>query len=152
MPGAALDPIRRLRTMAAGIPGAAMVEGVLEAPFDPVWSVATDFEHGATEVELFLSSARILSREGERLELDYTAPFGLHDRIDVLLRPGWCLMQSPLLVAAMAAVPEGERTRFAHLEAFRFRGARLLKPALAVKMRAARELRTIERLARERSV
>lgn len=150
LPAVELDPVRRLHAMAAAIPGAALVEGLLDAPFDPVWSVATDFEKGATEIEPFLSSARILSHEGERLELVYTAPLGMHDRIEVVLRPGWCWMQSPMLVAAMAAVPEGERTRFAHLEAFRFPGARLLGPVLAMKMRVARELHKIERLARAR--
>jgi hypothetical protein len=56
-------------------------------------------------------------------------------------------MQSRIMVAAMAAVPEGDRTRFAHLEAFRFPGRRLLRPFLGAKMRLARELPKIERLA-----
>src|SRR4051794_26373395 len=40
-----LDPVRRLRVLAAAIPGAAVAESVLDAPFDDVWSAATDFEN-----------------------------------------------------------------------------------------------------------
>src|SRR5919205_1188211 len=100
-----LDPIRRIHVMAASIPGAAVAEGVLDAPADTI-----------------------------------------HAEV----RPGWCWMQSPLAVAAMAAVPEGERTRFAHLEAMRVPGARLMGPFLGLKMKLARELRRFERQAQLR--
>jgi hypothetical protein len=150
-----LDPIRRLRVLAAAIPGAAVAEGVLDAPFDAVWAAATDFEH-VGGIEILIKEAHIRSRRpdpetgGERIEVEYKPrPFGPRDVIDVDLRPGWCWMQSPLAVAAMAAVPEGERTRFAHLEAVRFPGRRLFGPLLAAKMALARELRRFERKAQE---
>lgn len=47
----------------------------------------------------------------------------------MVLRPGWCLMQSRFLIFGMAAVPEGGGTRFAGLGALRVPGARLLAPA-----------------------
>jgi hypothetical protein len=53
--------------------------------------------------------------------------------------------------SSLAAVPEGERTRFAHLEAVRFPGRRLFGPLLAAKMALARELRRFERRAQERA-
>jgi hypothetical protein len=156
-PPAELDPIRRLRVLAAAIPGAAVAEGVLDAPFDAVWAAATDFEH-VGGIEILIKRAHVRSRRpdpdtgGERVEVEYKPrPFGPRDVIDVDLRRGWCWMQSPLAVAAMAAVPEGERTRFAHLEAVRFPGRRLFGPVLAAKMALVRELRRFERRAQERA-
>ena len=156
-PPVELDPIRRLRAMAAAIPGAAVAEAVLDAPFDSVWAVATDFEH-VGGIEILIKEARIRSRRpdaetgGERVEIEYKPrPFGPREVIEADVRPGWCWMQSPLAVAAMAAVPEGERTRFAHLEAVRFPGRRMLKPFVAAKMALARELRRFERRAQERA-
>jgi hypothetical protein len=157
-PPAELDPIRRLRVLAAAIPGAAVAEGVLDAPFDAVWAAATDFEH-VGGIEILIKEARISSRRpdpetgGERVEIEYKPrPLGPRDVIDVDLRPGWCWMQSPLAVAAMAAVPvEGGKTRFAHLEAVRFPGRRLFKPLIAAKMALAGELGRFERRAQERA-
>jgi hypothetical protein len=156
-PGVELDPIRRLRVLAAATPGAAVAEGVLDAPFEAVWAAATDFEqvHG---IEIFVAQAHIRARQpdaetgGERLELEYRPrPFGPRDVLDIDLRPGWCWMQSRLAIAAMAAVPEGnDRTRFAHLEALRLPGARLARPLLSAKMALARELRRFERQAQKR--
>ena len=40
---------------------------------------------------------------------------GQHARFDVVLRPGWCVMQSRFLIGGMAAVPEAGGTRFAFL-------------------------------------
>jgi hypothetical protein len=152
-----LDPIRRLHVLAAAIPGAAVAEGVLDAPFDAVWAVATDFEQ-AGMIEIFIKQPKIQSREpnpetgGERVAIGYKPrPFGPTDVIHAEVRPeGWCWMQSPIAVAAMAAVPEGERTRFAHLEAVRFPGRRVFKPILLAKMALARELRRFERQAQLR--
>jgi hypothetical protein len=151
-----LDPIRRLRVLAAAIPGAAVAEGVLDAPFDAVWAAATDFEQVGA-IEVLIRDSRVRSRRpdagtgGERVEVEYRPrPFGPRDVTEVDLRPGWCWMQSPLAIAAMAAVPEGDRTRFAHLEAVRFPGRRLFGPLLAAKMSMVRELRRFERRAQER--
>jgi hypothetical protein len=46
MSGHHLDPVARLRIMAAAYPGCARVERVLDAPFDAVWAVAGDLEQG----------------------------------------------------------------------------------------------------------
>jgi hypothetical protein len=133
------------------------VERVLDAPFEAVWEAATDFEQ-VDGIEVFIKNPRIRSRRpdpgtgGERLEVEYSPrPLGPRDLIEVDLRPGWCWMQSRPAAAAMAAVPEGERTRFAHLEAMRFPGRRLLGPLLVAKMHLARELGRIERRAQERA-
>ena len=157
-PGVDLDPIRRMRVLAAAIPGAAVVEAVLDAPFDPVWAAATDFER-VNAIEVLIARSHVRARRpdaatgGERLEVEYRPrPFGPRDVLEIDLRPGWCWMQSRLSVAAMAAVPEDPaRTRFAHLEALRVPGRRLIGPLLAAKMHAVRELRRIERLAQDRA-
>src|SRR5581483_4937693 len=62
-PSVELDPVRRLRVLAAAIPGAAVAEAVLEAPFGPVWEAATDFENAVPRIELFIGRAEIVSRE-----------------------------------------------------------------------------------------
>jgi hypothetical protein len=150
-PTVELDPIRRLHVLAASIPGAALAEEVLDAPFEAVWQAATDFEEGVPRIEILIGSARVLSREGDRLRvLVKPRPLGPAQQLEVVLRPGWCWMQSRLGIAAMAARPEGDRTRFGHLEAIRMPGRRLLAPLLRAKMSLAGELKRIERLARER--
>jgi hypothetical protein len=155
-PAGQLDPIRRLHVMAAAIPGAAVAEGVLDARFDAVWEVASDLERGH-EIEVLIRRVRIRSRQpdeatgGERLELEVSPrPFGPRELIAVDLRPGWCWMQGRNSIAAMAARPEGDRTRFAHLEAVRVPGRRLFRPVIRAKMALAGELRRFERQARSR--
>jgi hypothetical protein len=151
-PSVDLDPVRRLRVLAAAVPGAALAEALLDAPFGPVWEAATDFENAVPRIELFIGRAEIVSREGERVSVRITPPMMRRpQRLDVVLRPGWCWMVSPMAVAGMAAVPEGERTRFAHLEALTLPGGRFAAPLLSAKMALARELQRIERIARERS-
>ena len=148
-PSGELDPIRRVRVLEAALPGAAVAERVLDAPYDAVWAVATDFEGGIPAFEPFVGGARIESRDGERLAVRVRSPVGFWQRNHVILRPGWCWMESRFFVVAMVARPEGERTRFAHLEGSRVRGARVFKPLLRWKMPA--ELDRIERLAQERA-
>jgi hypothetical protein len=146
------DPIDRLHVIAAGIPGAAIVERVLDAPFESVWATATDFEGALSGFEVSVSRARIVKRDGETVTLESRLPLlPVHQRIDIHLREGWCLMQGRGFVAGMAARPEGDRTRFAHLEAARVPGAAITKPLMKAKMVLTGELRRIEKLARDRS-
>ena len=146
------DPIDRLHLIAAGIPGAAVVERVLDAPYDDVWATATDFEGSLAGFEVSVSRARVVERDGERLTLESRVPLlRVRQRVDVHLREGWCLMQGRGFVAGMAARPEGERTRFAHLEAARVPGAAITRPLMKAKMLLTRELGRIERLARDRA-
>jgi hypothetical protein len=48
-------------------------------------------------------------------------------RFQVELREGWCLMRSRAYLVAMAAVPLGEQTRYAHLEGLPWRVGPLLR-------------------------
>ena len=114
-PVADLDAIRRLRVLAAAAPGAFVAETVIDAPFEQVWAVAADLEH---ELPAYLPDVRsftITRRDGERLEARARGYAGLRARFDIVLRPGWCVMRSRFLLGGLAAVPDGQQTRFAFL-------------------------------------
>ena len=70
----------------------------------------------------------------------------------MVLRPGWCMMQSRFLIGGMAAVPEAGGTRFALLGGLRLPGMRLLDPVLrpAVRPLALRPIGRLEDLLRAR--
>lgn len=132
-PVAEFDPVRRLHVIAAGTPGSARVsETVLDAPFDQVWSVAQDLER---TMPLWIPDTRTVRLTTPDPTGYLRARIHGHSRLratfDVDLAPGWCLMQSRLVLGGMAARPETDgTTRFAFLSGLRFRGARLLAPAL----------------------
>jgi hypothetical protein len=118
-PAARLDPIARLRALAAGLPGAALHERVIDAPFADVWGYVSDLEHSVPEWDRDVARIRIVRSSGERLRVHSWSPrVPVPLGFDVTLRPGWCWMASHLYVVGMAAVPDGDRTRFAHLEGF----------------------------------
>ena len=66
-PVAKLDPVRRLRALAAGTPGGVVAEGIIPAPFEAVWEIASDLENEVPRSEWHVRSLRITSREGDRL-------------------------------------------------------------------------------------
>ncbi|GAA0660082.1 hypothetical protein GCM10010193_08740 [Kitasatospora atroaurantiaca] len=129
-PVAELDAVRRLRVVARTTPGTSYAEHLLDAPFDRVWALASDLEHQLPLLITDIKSFTVTSAAGERLEARARSPFGLRARFDVVLRPGWCLMQSRFVLGGMAAVPEGEGTRFAFLGGLRVPGIRLADRAL----------------------
>ena len=87
-PVAELDPVRRLRALADGIPGAVVVERVIPAPFAAVWAIASDLEQEVPRSEWHVRSLRITHRDGDRLEALVHGLAGVRDRIDIVLRPG----------------------------------------------------------------
>lgn len=126
-PVAELDPIRRLRVLAHSMPGMSYDEILLDVPYEQVWAVASDLER---QLPLLITDIRrftVTSAAGERLEAHARSPLGLRARFDVVLRPGWCFMQSRFLVGGLAATPEGEgATRFAFSGGLRVPGLRRL--------------------------
>jgi hypothetical protein len=147
-PSSELDPVRRMRILAAAIPQAAFRERVLDAAFDDLWRIAGDLEQGTPQWEKNTAALAIVRREGERLEVEIRSPFGIRLRALGVLRPGWCVMQGRFFAVGMAAAPEGERTRFAHFEAVTLPACGLLRPLL--RHRIHHEFETLERLARRR--
>lgn len=120
-PVATLDPVGRLRALAAGLDGVAIEERRLDAPFDDVWGFISDLEHSVPTFDRTVASVRILETRGEKLRIraGSTRHHGYVPlTFDVDLRPGWCWMVSrpQLYVVGMAAVPDGSGTRFAHME------------------------------------
>lgn len=146
LPSASLDRIARLRVLSAGLPGSAVVETVLDAPFDEAWAWVADLERSVPAFDSDVARLRVVRREphpigGERLRIRtrYTAvALWIPAVIDVHLALGWCWMVSrpQVYVVGMAAEPDGDRTRFAHLEGLAFNIPRrlqpLLRPVLAV--------------------
>jgi hypothetical protein len=97
-------------------------------------------------------SFEITSTRGERMTARARGRLGQRARFDVVLRPGWCVMQSRFLIGGMAAVPEADGTRFAFLGGLRLPGMRLLDPVLcpAARPLALRPIRRLEHRLRAR--
>ncbi|MFC9293064.1 hypothetical protein ACFTWH_01100 [Streptomyces sp. NPDC057011] len=133
-PVAELDAVRRLRVIARTTPGASFADHLLTTPFDRVWALASDLETQMprliTDISAFTVTAREADGDGERLEARARSPLGMRARFDISLKPGWCLMQSRFVLGGLAAVPEGEGTRFAFFGALRVPGVRLVDRAL----------------------
>ena len=132
-PVADLDPVRRLRVLAAAVRFPVYVsEVVLPAPVERVWAAAADLERALPS---FTAPSAPRALPGPRVTGSSSWPsgtLGQRARFDVVLRPGWCLMRSRFVLGAMAAVPEAGGTRFAALGGFRLPGARLAGPLLTV--------------------
>ncbi|MBO1414772.1 hypothetical protein [Streptomyces sp. FH025] len=125
-PTVELDPVRRLRVMAAAAGNRPMfAERRYPATFDEVWSVASDLEHELPQLLTGLRSFEVGPGPGggHRLSGLATSAVGHRERFDIVLSPGWCLMQSKVLLGGMAAVPEGDGTRFALLGSLRLPGS-----------------------------
>jgi hypothetical protein len=150
-PVAELDPVRRMRVLAAATPGAAYAEKLIPVPFSAVWEAASDLEREFPRMVTDLRSFEITSIRGERMTARARGRLGQRARFDVVLRPGWCVMQSRFLIGGMAAVPEADGTRFAFFGGLRLPGMRLpgmglLDPVLrpAVRPLALRPIRRLE--------
>jgi len=133
-PTARLDPVRQLLVLGRVMPAVGVVERVLDAPYQRVWSFLADLERSVPAFDPMVRSLRILSRRGERLTVSAgTSGTPFSQRFEVALRDGWCLMRSRLYLVGMAATPLGDRTHYVHLGGLPYRGAsplRVLRPLL----------------------
>ena len=148
-PDVDLSPVRRLRVLAAAIPGAVLRERVMNAPSDAVWALASDLEHGVPRFEPAVTSARILRRDGDRLLLETRSPLRTRTIFDVVMRGRFCWMQARGRVYVVGMAVEdapGGRTLFAHVEGVPRAGGRLLKPFIGLAV--SHDLRSIERVVR----
>jgi len=146
-----IDPIDRLTILAAALPGAAVRQRRIAAPFDAVWRVIADLEHATPRYEPDVAHVRVIEQRGELLRLLVQDTAGREETMDARLRPGWCLMQSATVVIAFAARRLGSETLLAHLEHRRAHTPlpRWSQPhdRRAALAKIDQELHTIERLA-----
>lgn len=113
---AGIDPVGRLAILAAALPGAAVRQRRIAAPFDAVWRVIADLEHATPRYEPAVARLHVTSRHGQHLQLLAVRADGREETMQARLRPGWCLMQSATTVVAFAARQLGSQTLLAHLE------------------------------------
>lgn len=118
-PTAELDPVRRLRVMAAGLHAVMYADAHIDLPTEEVWAVAHDLEGELPHLVPTLRAFHCRPVGPDRQQAWAYGPFGHTARFDVLMQPGWCLMQSRYVVGGMAAVQEGSGTRFAVLGGLR---------------------------------
>jgi hypothetical protein len=132
-PIAHLDPLRRLRVMAATLPATTLAEIVVPAPLNRAWAAAADLETSLPLMIRDFRNVHLTETQSGRLRMDARGKLGQRARFDVVLRPGWCWMQSRLWVGGLAAVDQpGEpgSTRIGFLGGLRIPGAGLLKPII----------------------
>lgn len=125
-PSVDLDPVRRLRVLAAALPGAVVVDRFLPIPIEPVWRVAADLEHQLPKYQPHVTQLAITAADGERMECLVRGHAGLRARFQLVLRPGWCWMQSRYLYFGLAATPVDGGTLLARAGGTRLPGSTLL--------------------------
>lgn len=144
-PIATLSPTGRARALAAGLPGAVLQEGVIDAPFGEVWGFVGDLQRSVPSFDETVAQLRIVDRDGTRLRVRArsSARMGrLPLDFDVDLEDGWCWMvaRPRIYVVGMAAEPDPSdpgRTRYAHLEGLTIRPRAL---ARATRWRSRRHV------------
>ena len=149
-PSASFDGVRRLRVLAAALPGVQLEERELDHPFADVWGVVSDLERNVPRFDREVADVRILERDGPHLDVMTRTRGGLRVRFDVELQAGFMWMSATRrrYVVGMGAVALDEhRTRLAHLEGVPRRVGGLLSRPLA--RHVAADLDGVERLLRE---
>lgn len=121
-PAAELGPLRRLRVIAGTAKNPVCAEHYFDVAPERLWGVVSDLERELPQLLPRLRSFTPQRPSGERFDAVAVSTLGHRENFQVLLKPGWCLMQSKLLLGAMAAEPEGTGTRFAFLSGYRFPG------------------------------
>ena len=139
-PRAELDPVRRLRVLAAPIRGARVSERVVDDAVERVWALLSDLEGTFCDIQPDMRRVRVLHRDGDRLIALAHSRYGMRARFDGVLRPGWCWLQSRFLLIGMAAATEpGGGTRVALTGGVRVPSRAALVP-IGVRREAERAL------------
>ena len=116
-----LDPITRLRAIAAAYPNAGVAEAVVDVPFEEAWAWVTDFERNVHRFDTEVAKIRIRHRDGGRVRLWAWARFvPIPLPFDVTVEDGFCIMRGRVraFLVVMAAAPTADgRTRYVHAEA-----------------------------------
>jgi hypothetical protein len=116
-PTARLDAIQRLRVLSEALKAPLYAEAHLAASPADVWAVAGDLPGALPRWIRTIRSFDYLDAAPASTTRQAVAVSRIGHRavFDVALEPGWCLMQSRFVVGGMAAVPDGDGTRFAVL-------------------------------------
>jgi hypothetical protein len=143
-PTAQLDPVGRLRVLAAALPNGVLVERELAVPFERLWEYIADLERSVPQFDRTVGRLTVHERaplaggSGERISAVAGMLRGPGIRFDVRLEPGFCWMvqRQRLYVVGMAASPiDAEHVRYAHLEGVPRRGSGVAKRWLARHVR-----------------
>ena len=129
-PTADLGPLHRLRVLASAVHAPMCVEEYIDAPVDKVWAVAGDLRSELPRLVRTMRSFEYRTVDGENIGARATGVLGNRADFEVILRPGWCVMQSRFVIGGMAAVADGAGTRFAVLGGTRAPGARAMRGLL----------------------
>jgi len=140
-----LDPVRRLRALAAGIRGAHVTEAHVDATFERVWTLLGDLEGGFGQVVTDMERLRVVRRQGEHVEALARSRYGMRARLRGVQRPGWCWLQSRFLLIGVAATPEGPGTRVAFTGGVRLPSRAALIP-LGVRREGSRSVENLTAL------
>lgn len=109
-----LDDVRRLRVLAAGIPGAAVTERVFDRPPAELWDLMWGGGRNFADIQPDMRSIVSLTIDGDQVDLVAHSRHGFRAHLQGTVRPGWCWLQSRFLLIGMAAAPEpGGGTRVA---------------------------------------
>jgi hypothetical protein len=118
-PTATLDGVRRLRVLAAVLPGVHLEEREVELPFERVWRVLTDLERNVPRFDRNVASLRVTQRNASRLRVVVRTSGGLSLPFQVEIEDGFMWMQAPArsyVVGIGAGAINDHHTRYAHLE------------------------------------
>lgn len=105
-PSAELDTVRRMRALAAGIPGAEVTEEVFDAPVDVVWDLMWAGQNAFIEFAPDMRSVENVEQQGDRVRMLVRSAYGMRAQLEGVARPGWCWLQSRFLLIGMAAAEE----------------------------------------------
>jgi hypothetical protein len=143
-PTAELDPVRRLRVLAAGIPGAAVTERVFDRPLAQVWELMWGEGRAFAELQPDMRSITRLTVAGDHVSLHARSHYGMRAHLKGVARPGWCWLQSRFLLIGMAATEEPDgRTRVALTGGIRIPTRAALIP-LGVRRESIKSLNRLE--------
>lgn len=95
-----------------------------------MWQVASNLQVEMPRLVRDFRSFTITPGTEEHLVMHARGYLGQRARFDVVLRPGWCWMQSRFLLCGMAAAPDPAGTRFGFLGGLRVPGVTLLRSLL----------------------
>lgn len=146
-PVAELTPAARAHAIAAAVPGAALEEAVVDAPYEEVWAYLADLEGSVPEFDTMVRRLVVRRRDGNRLRLHAWGPFTpLPLPFDAWMDVGYCVMRARfrlyMVVMAVTREPDG-RARVTHVEGVPLPFTRWLRPLLRRVVRA--DLRGIAR-------